>query len=148
VETKPPNDLNWLLNDFVNRTNGALGALVTSRDGIRIASLNFEETRTEDGKDATADTLSAVASGLHSLAIGAVPLLGNAGGVRQVVVELDKGHLFVMAAGDGSLLSVLVDEQADVGLVAYEMTLLIKGVRAYLHVGPRSEPAPPSAPTQ
>ncbi|MDX3276979.1 MULTISPECIES: roadblock/LC7 domain-containing protein [Streptomyces] len=126
-------DLSWLLTDFIERTAGARSALVTSRDGMQVSSLNFDE-------DGTADTLSAIASGLHSLALGAVPLLGGAGGVRQVVVELDQGHLFVMAAGEGALLSVLVDGEGDVGQVSYEMTLLVKRVPNYLYVAPRAVP--------
>ncbi|MER7688675.1 roadblock/LC7 domain-containing protein [Streptomyces sp. NPDC097610] len=134
MATTTSHDLGWLLTDFVERTNGALSALVTSRDGMQVKSLNF------DG-DGTADTLSAIASGLHSLALGAAPLLGGAGGVRQVVVELDQGHLFVMAAGEGALLSVLVDTEGDVGQVSYEMTLLVNRVPGYLYVAPRSEQA-------
>ncbi|MGW0827095.1 roadblock/LC7 domain-containing protein [Streptomyces sp. NPDC002845] len=134
MTTTTPRDLNWLLTNFVDRTDGALSTLVTSRDGMQVTNLNI------DGAG-TADTLSAIASGLHSLAEGAAPLLGDAGGVRQVVVELDQGHLFVMAAGEGTLLSVLVDAEADVAQVSYEMTLLVKQVPGYLYVAPRSEPA-------
>jgi len=135
VATTNQNDLTWLLNDFVNRTTGAVSALVTSRDGMEVASLNH------DRKKGEADTLSAIASGLHSLALGADRLLNGAGSVRQVVVELDGGHLFVMAAGEGALLSVLVDADGEVGQISYEMTLRVKQVPHYLYVAPRSEPA-------
>jgi len=141
VATTKQNDLTWLLNDFVNRTPSAVSALVTSRDGVKVASLNFDEDRQEDGKDGTADTLSAVASGLHSLARGCAPLLGEVGGVRQVIVELDQGHLFVLAAGDGALLTVLVAADADVAQVSYETTLLVKQVPGYLYVAPRKPAA-------
>ncbi|MEW2302135.1 roadblock/LC7 domain-containing protein [Streptomyces sp. NPDC006655] len=138
MATTTSHDLGWLLTDFVKRTNGAISALVTSRDGLQVKSLNFDE-------DGTADTLSAIASGLHSLALGAAPLLANAGGVRQVVVELDEGHLFVMAAGTGALLTVLVDTQAEIGQVSYEMTLLVNQVPGYLSVAPRSDQAAAAA---
>lgn len=128
------NELTWLLNDFVSKTTGAVSALVTSRDGMEVASLNHDD-------DGEADTLSAIASGLHSLALGAGRLLKGAGAVRQVVVELDGGHLFVMAAGEGALLSVLVDADGDVGQVSYELDFLVKGVRHYLSVAPRAVPA-------
>ncbi|MDL5199772.1 roadblock/LC7 domain-containing protein [Streptomyces sp. ALI-76-A] len=132
--TTQQNDLTWLLTDFVDRTKGAVSALVTSRDGMKVASLNH------DAKG-EADTLSAITSGLHSLADGAGRLLNGAGGVRQVVVELDGGHLFVMAAGAGALLTVLVNADGDVGQVSYEMTLLVKRVYDHLTVAPRSVPA-------
>jgi hypothetical protein len=53
-----------------------------------------------------------------------------------------------MAAGEGALLTVLVDADGDVGQVSYEMTLLIKQVPHYLYVAPRSEPAAAGATVQ
>ncbi len=47
--------------------------------------------------------------------------------------------LFVTAAGDGSCLAVLSDADSDVGLVAYEMTLLVKRVGAHLGSAPRTD---------
>ncbi|MEV0220749.1 roadblock/LC7 domain-containing protein [Streptomyces sp. NPDC050704] len=136
-----PHDLEWLLTDFVQRAIGARRALVTSTDGLKVANHNL------DGKGA-ADTLSAIASGLHSLALGAAMLLGESGGMRQVIVELDEGHLFVMAAGPGALLSVLAGDEADVGQVSYEMSLLVRQVPGYLSVASRPEPVAAGKPAQ
>ena len=82
--------------------------------------------------------LAAVASGFHSLAKG-VGRHFEAGNVRQTVVELDDAFLFVTAAGDGSCLAVLSDADSDVGLVAYEMTLLVKRVGVHLGAAPRTD---------
>jgi uncharacterized protein len=41
------------------------------------------------------------------------------------VVEMNRGLLLVMAISDGSCLTVLVGSSCDVGLVAYEMTMLV-----------------------
>ena len=145
METTAANhDLGWLLDTFVNQTTGAVSALVTSRDGMQIAS----HTLLDKPVDGASDKLSAVASGMHSLALGAVPLLGDSGGVRQIIVELDKGHLFVMAAGTGSLLSVLVGAESDIEQVSYEMSLLVKRVPGYLSVAPRTESAAAGEPVQ
>lgn len=57
------------------------------------------------------------------------------------MVELEEAFLFVTAAGDGSCLAVLADADADVGQVAYEMTLLVKRVGAHLGTPTRSTPA-------
>ena len=81
--------------------------------------------------------MAAVSSGFHSLAKG-VGRHFEAGRVRQTVVELDEAFLFVTAAGDGSCLAVLSDADSDVGLVAYEMTLMVKRVGAHLATAPRS----------
>jgi uncharacterized protein len=68
-------------------------------------------------------------------------LLRKARGVRQVLVELREGYLAVMAAGDGALLTVLADEDANVDQVAYEMGLLVKRVPGYLSVPSRAQSA-------
>lgn len=130
MATTAPNDLTWLLDDFVTKTAGAVSALVTSRDGMEVASLNHDE-------DGAVAKLSAITSGLHALARGTDGVLKDAGGVRQIIVELDGGHLFVVAAGDGALLSILVDADADVDQVSFEMNLLVKQVPNYLYVAPR-----------
>jgi predicted regulator of Ras-like GTPase activity (Roadblock/LC7/MglB family) len=45
---------------------------------------------------------------------------------------MDSGFLFVTAGGLGACLAVLADEEADVGLIAYEMTMLITRVGQHL----------------
>ena len=54
------------------------------------------------------------------------------------MVEFDEGYLFVTAAGDGSCLSVLSGMEADVGRVAYEMTLLVHRVGEHWAWPPRA----------
>ncbi|MBO8200072.1 roadblock/LC7 domain-containing protein [Streptomyces smyrnaeus] len=126
-------ELNWLLDELVQRVGSIRKALVLSGDGLaRGAS---EGLTREDSEH-----LAAVASGFHSLAKGVGRHFG-AGGVRQTVVELEEAFLFVTAAGDGSCLAVLADADADVGQVAYEMTLLVKRVGAHLGTPTRSTPA-------
>ncbi|NLU73537.1 roadblock/LC7 domain-containing protein [Streptomyces sp. HNM0575] len=123
-------ELNWLLDELVQRVGSISKALVLSGDGLpRGAS---QDLTREDGEH-----LAAVASGFHSLAKG-VGRHFDVGGVRQTVVELEEAFLFVTAAGDGSCLAVVADADADVGLIAYEMTLLVKRVGAHLGTAPRS----------
>jgi predicted regulator of Ras-like GTPase activity (Roadblock/LC7/MglB family) len=49
----------------------------------------------------------------------------DGGLVKQAVVEMDRGLLVVMAISDGSCLAALADSSCDVGVVAYEMTVLV-----------------------
>jgi predicted regulator of Ras-like GTPase activity (Roadblock/LC7/MglB family) len=70
------------------------------------------------------DQLAAIVSGLSSLTRGAARQL-RAGEVRQSVVEMDTLFLFTMSISDGSVLAVAADSACDVGLVGYEMTLLV-----------------------
>ncbi|WP_031091266.1 hypothetical protein, partial [Streptomyces sp. NRRL WC-3549] len=45
--------------------------------------------------------------------------------VSQTVVEMERGFLFLMSISDGSSLAVLAHPEADIGLVGYEMALLV-----------------------
>ncbi|MFD3947450.1 roadblock/LC7 domain-containing protein [Streptomyces sp. NPDC058579] len=123
-------ELNWLLDELVQRVGSIRKALVLSGDGLATGA-SADLTR-EDSEH-----LAAVASGFHSLAKG-VGRHFEAGKVRQTVVELEDAFLFVTAAGDGSCLAVLADADSDVGQVAYEMTLMVKRVGIHLGTAPRS----------
>jgi predicted regulator of Ras-like GTPase activity (Roadblock/LC7/MglB family) len=69
--------------------------------------------------------MSALAAGVQSLAKGAGEHFG-VGEVRQTIIELQQALLFVTAAGHGSCLAALCPANADAGLVAYEMAMLVK----------------------
>jgi predicted regulator of Ras-like GTPase activity (Roadblock/LC7/MglB family) len=128
-ETGTDADLSWLLDDLVSRVAHVDKALILSRDGLAIGS--SKKLSRED-----AEHLSAVAAGFQSLARGAGQHFGG-GGVRQTIVEMENLFLFVTAAGEGSCLAVLSPATADVGLVAYEMAVLVKRVGPHLSVHPR-----------
>ena len=123
-------ELDWLLDDLVKRVAGADQAVVLSADGLLMGrSVNLSE---ED-----AEHLSAVASALQSLARGTGRHFGG-GNVRQTMVEMDHAFLFVTAAGSGACLALLAGENADMGMVAYELNLMVKRVGAVLTAAPRS----------
>ena len=123
--------LDWLLDDLTERVEQIRHALVLSNDGL-VAGASSGLPR-ED-----AEHLAAVSSGLHSLAKGSGQHF-NAGRVRQTMVEFDDGVLFVTAAGAGSCLCVFSEADADIGRVAYEMTLLVNRVGDHLNVGTRHQ---------
>lgn len=123
-------DLNWLLDDLVMRVVGARHAVVLSADGLLIgksAGLSKDDS----------DQLSAMASAFQSLARGTGRHFGG-GNVRQTIVEMEHAFLFVTAAGRGACLAVLAEETADMGMIAYEMNLLVKRVGVYLSSAPRN----------
>jgi uncharacterized protein len=110
-------DFSWLVGNFANRTPGVAHAMVVSADGLPVAvSERLDRPR--------ADQLAAIASGLASLTQGGARCI-EGGLVKQTVVEMDRGLLVVMAISDGSCLTVLAGSSCDVGMVAYEMTLLV-----------------------
>jgi hypothetical protein len=109
--------LGWLVSSFVDRIPGANSAVVVSSDGLVLA---LSERIPRD----SADQLAAVASGLASLTEGAARCF-DAGQVNQVIVEMQHGYLFVTTVSDGSALAVLCDPTCDIGLIGYEMSLLV-----------------------
>lgn len=122
-------ELDWLLDDLTRRVEYIRHALVLSNDGL-VTGASSGLAR-ED-----AEHLAAVSSGLHSLARGSGRHF-QAGRARQTMVEFDEALLFVTAAGEGSCLCVLSGADADVGQVAYEMTLLVNRVGEHLGVAAR-----------
>jgi uncharacterized protein len=131
ARTKPEGS-GWLVNDFVNRVPGVAHALVVSAEGIPLtASAYLPQDR--------ADQLAAVASGLVGLLQGASRCF-DAGRVVQTVVELERGIMLVMSISDGSSLAVLATPTCDIGLVGYEMTLLVDRVGWKLTPDSRAQP--------
>jgi predicted regulator of Ras-like GTPase activity (Roadblock/LC7/MglB family) len=123
-------ELNWLLDSLVSRVAQVRQAVVLSSDGLLVgasAGLTRED----------AEHLSAVAASFQSLARSAGRQFGG-GGVRQTIVEMDNAFLFVTAAGSGACLAVLAGADADVGMIAYEMAMLVKRVGQHMSTLPRS----------
>lgn len=112
--------LSWLLDDLIDRVPSARQAVVLSADGLLMGA---SRGLTRDD----AEHLSALAAGFQSLAKGASRHF-QTGPVRQTVVEMESGYLFVTAAGMGACLALLSTVDADIGLVAYEMAMLVARV--------------------
>jgi predicted regulator of Ras-like GTPase activity (Roadblock/LC7/MglB family) len=124
VQNNDSVDLIWLLDDLVGRVREAEHAVVLSADGLLMAT---SQGLSQDD----AEHLSAVAAGIQSLAKGAGERFGG-GDVRQTIIEMRSGFLLVTVAGQGACLTVLAAEDADVGLIAYEMAMLVARVGDYL----------------
>jgi len=121
---RPAQDLNWLVTNFVERVQSVAHAIVVSSDGLSMAySEGFPPDR--------ADHLATVTAGLTSLTQGASRMF-EGGAVAQTVVDMQRGLLIVMAISDGSSLAVLAPTDCDMGLVAYEMSLLVERVGSAL----------------
>ncbi|HEY9392224.1 MAG TPA: roadblock/LC7 domain-containing protein [Mycobacteriales bacterium] len=124
-------NINWLINQFVEQVPGISHVIVVSADGLLLAL-------SEGLPSERANQLSAIASGLWSLSQGGSACLGG-GAVTQAVVEMHEGFLFVMSISDGSSLTVLASNPCDVGLVGYEMGRLVTRVGDVLTPALRNE---------
>ena len=127
-------DLNWLLNSFSERIPGVMSAVVVTTDGLVLA---FSEQIPRD----SADQLAAITSGLASLTAGAARCF-DAGAVQQVIIEMEAGYLFVSTVSDGSVLAVRCEANCDIGLIGYEMSLLVSRVGQVLTPEMRAQLAP------
>jgi predicted regulator of Ras-like GTPase activity (Roadblock/LC7/MglB family) len=130
--------LNWLLDGLVRRLTGAEEAIVLSGDGLLLGrSASLERDRAEQ--------LAAMASAFQSLSRGVGSQYGK-GAVQQTVVELECGYLVVTEAGEGACLALLASADADLGMVAYEMNVIVQQVGGSLSASPRALPAESPAP--
>ena len=106
---------NWLLDSFTSGTAGVLEAVAVSSDGLLMA---MSATRDR----ANAERLAAVVSGITSLSGGAAHWY-SLGGLNRVIVDMAGGYLLITSISAGSVLGVIADRSANLGAVAYEMTL-------------------------
>ncbi|NNJ07437.1 roadblock/LC7 domain-containing protein [Streptomyces sp. PKU-MA01144] len=129
--------LGWLLDDLLERTDHVRQAVLLTADGlVSCASRGMPQSDVEH--------LSAVCAGFHSLASETGSRFA-AGKVRQTMVMLDGGYLFITPAGDGSRLAVLSGAETEVGQLAHEMALLVKRVGRHMTVPARSADEVPDA---
>jgi predicted regulator of Ras-like GTPase activity (Roadblock/LC7/MglB family) len=122
-------ELDWLLATMVETVGKVRQAVILSADGLVLAT---SPGMSQD----EADHLAALAAGMQSLARGASQQLSG-GEVRQTVIEMDQALLFIAAAGSGTCLAVVADVEADAGLIAYEMTVLVKRLGKHMVANPR-----------
>jgi len=123
--------VDWLITDFVSTVPGVAHAVVVSSDGLPLAaSAGFPADR--------ADQLAAIASGLVSLTQGAARVF-EGGAVSQTIVEMQRGLMLIMSISDGSCLAVLAAPDCDMGLVAYQMTLMVDRAGQVLTPAVRAE---------
>jgi len=112
--------LDFLLDDFVNRVPNVANIIAVSSDGLLIA-------RNSGLPRDSADPLAAVASGLGSLLRGAAQHL-QAGTVVSNLTELEGGLMFTMSVSSGASLLALASHECDIGQVAHELAELINKV--------------------
>jgi predicted regulator of Ras-like GTPase activity (Roadblock/LC7/MglB family) len=122
-------NVRWLLADLLGAVPGVSEAVVVSSDGLLLA---------DSAQGRKADQLAAIISALTSLTSGLAQLV-EFGGARQTMITMDQGHLVVMAISDGSCLGVYASLDCDLGVLAYQMALLVERAGHALTPQVRSE---------
>ena len=128
--TRRGGQLDWLLDDLVQRVPEITKAVILSQDGMTLGASNTL------GRD-DAEHLAALAAGFQSLARGAGQHFGG-GNARQTIIEMEAGFLIVTAAGSGTCLAVITGPGADLGLVAYEMAVMVRRSAEHIRVNTRA----------
>ncbi|MEV0220139.1 roadblock/LC7 domain-containing protein [Streptomyces sp. NPDC050704] len=139
-------NLHWLLTNLVEEVPGLLSVAVVSSDGLlllssdpgRNAQAARENREKPKGPRGSAADLATIVSGIGSLALGAAKLM-DGGGVKQTMIAMDDGGLFVMSISDGSLLGVHATPDCDMSVVAYHMALFVGRAGHVLTPAVRSE---------
>ncbi|MEU9300713.1 roadblock/LC7 domain-containing protein [Streptomyces sp. NPDC048269] len=128
-------NLQWLLTDLVKEVPGVNSVAVVSSDGLLLLSSDpatdgaaaapqaTSKGKAKGPRGASAD-LATIVSGLGSLTSGAAALM-EGGSVKQTMVAMEHGSVFVMAISDGSLLGVHATPDCDMSVVAYHMALFV-----------------------
>ncbi|MER8231699.1 roadblock/LC7 domain-containing protein [Streptomyces sp. NPDC101490] len=126
-------NLQWLLGNLVEEVPGVRSVAVVSSDGLMLLSSDpaaqqntkaaAEPGRPGGPRGSSAD-LATIVSGIGSLTIGAARLM-DGGGVKQTMVAMDEGSVFVMSISDGSLLGVHAEPDCDMSVIAYHMALFV-----------------------
>jgi predicted regulator of Ras-like GTPase activity (Roadblock/LC7/MglB family) len=117
-------NFNWLLDSFTSGTAGVQEAIAVSSDGLLMAMSAIRDR-------ANAERLAAVVSGLTSLAWGASEWY-SLGSLNRVIIDMADGYLLVTSISSGSMLGVIANRAANLGTVAYEMTLFASRAGAVL----------------
>jgi predicted regulator of Ras-like GTPase activity (Roadblock/LC7/MglB family) len=85
---------------------------------------NEGQAEADSGPQGSSSDLATIVSGLGSLTLGAAKLI-EGGEVRQTMVSMEEGSLFVMTIGDGSLLGVHATPDCDMSVIGYHMALFV-----------------------
>ncbi|MBD0708414.1 MULTISPECIES: roadblock/LC7 domain-containing protein [unclassified Streptomyces] len=125
-------NLQWLLGNLVEEVPGVRSVAVVSSDGLMLLSSDpvtqhipaaVDAGRPGGPRGSSAD-LATIVSGIGSLTVGAARLM-DAGVVKQTMVAMDQGSVFVMSISDGSLLGVHAEPDCDMSVIAYHMALFV-----------------------
>ncbi len=122
-------DLSWLVTDFTERVLDVAHAVVVASDGVPLAA-------SDSMMPGWLERLAVITSGVVSLAAGAATMF-EGGALTQILVTMEAGHFVVMRISDGSSLAVLAAADADLDLVAFEMTRLAEQAGGVLTPGAR-----------
>lgn len=125
-------NMNWMLEGLASSVPHTRDVVVLSSDGLCMAQYGTDED--------TADRLAAACAGLQSLSAAiATEFPHGEGQMKLVVIEVNGGFFYLMAAGAGAYLAVLADDNVDAGLMGQGMRDLVARIGQHLTSPPRAD---------
>ncbi|MFF2806374.1 roadblock/LC7 domain-containing protein [Streptomyces sp. NPDC058000] len=124
--------MNWMLEGLASSVPHTRDVVVLSSDGLCMAQYGTDED--------TADRLAAACAGLQSLSAAIATEFPHGNGqMKLVVIEVNGGFFYLMAAGAGAYLAVLADDNVDAGLMGQGMRDLVARIGQHLTSPPRAD---------
>ncbi|MCZ1013178.1 roadblock/LC7 domain-containing protein [Streptomyces noursei] len=124
--------MNWMLEGLASSVPHTRDVVVLSSDGLCMAQYGTDED--------TADRLAAACAGLQSLSAAIASEFPHGDGqMKLVVIEVNGGFFYLMAAGAGAYLAVLADDDVDAGLMGQGMRDLVARIGQHLTSPPRAD---------
>ena len=118
--------LQFILEDFSQKTADALIAMVTTKDGLSVASVKKDSISHEE------DTLAVAASRVLDMTVDINQHL-NQGQIGRVLIEGSKRTTIVVSAGRDVLLIVVVPADAKLGLTMLSIRNTAKSIAELYH---------------
>ena len=106
---------NWLLDSFTSGTAGVIEAIAVYSDGLLMAMSAIKDRPNAERLTAGDHAASGPCGGAASWY--------RLGSLNRVIIDMADGYLLVTAISAGSVLGVIADRSANLGTLAYEMTL-------------------------
>jgi len=125
-------NFDWMLKELADSVPGVEQIVVLSADGLRIARYGGDA----DG----ADRVAAACAGLQSLAAavaGEIPQSDER--MRLVIIEINGGYFYLMAAGPNAYLAVLADVRTMPANMSGHMRDMVTRIGDYLTSPPRRD---------
>ncbi|MDG9727292.1 roadblock/LC7 domain-containing protein [Streptomyces sp. NPDC033538] len=115
----------WMLQDLYDGVPGIEMIVVLSADGLRIARYS--------GDPDAADRVAAACAGLQSLASAVSQEIPTSdGAMKMVLIEMNGGYFYLMAAGPNAYLAVLSDVRCEPGRMGLSMADLVARIGPHL----------------
>ncbi|MEW1600993.1 roadblock/LC7 domain-containing protein [Streptomyces sp. NPDC093808] len=128
-------NFDWMLKELADGVPGVEMIVVLSADGLRIARYG--------GEPDAADRVAAACAGVQSLASAVAQELPYGDGeMKMVLIEIDEGYFYLMAAGANAYLAVLSDMTCEPGRMSGMMRDLVVRIGAHLTSPPRRNGQP------